>query len=175
MAIHLPALQASFLSRTTKCSEVFHSVADSRKQKRALVRCSAKRKISFMDQILDYIEGALPLGLPIQSLLFLSSFCTSPFYSPRLSSRRFPWVLILSASQEGRNWGNGTGRLIFFLRMDPPQTQRQITQVRIILILHMTCRNALCFFSFHSWKVIAFPLISQFRRSQGCSFSDRWG
>lgn len=29
-------------------------------QKRVLVRCSAKKKISFVDQILDYIEGTTP-------------------------------------------------------------------------------------------------------------------
>ncbi|KAK4785793.1 hypothetical protein SAY86_002482 [Trapa natans] len=57
MAIHLPTLQASLLFRINRGSEVFHLIANSRKQERASVFCSAKKKISFMDQILDYIEG----------------------------------------------------------------------------------------------------------------------
>ncbi|XP_031399940.1 uncharacterized protein LOC116210230 isoform X2 [Punica granatum] len=57
MAIPLPSLQASLLSRTTTDAKPTHFPVSFRKTKRALVGCSAKKKISFVDQILDYIEG----------------------------------------------------------------------------------------------------------------------
>ncbi|OWM79895.1 hypothetical protein CDL15_Pgr001538 [Punica granatum] len=56
MAIPLPSLQASLLSRTTTDAKPTHFPVSFRKTKRALVGCSAKKKISFVDQILDYIE-----------------------------------------------------------------------------------------------------------------------
>jgi hypothetical protein len=37
-------------------------------EKRALVRCSAKKKLGFMDQILDYIEGTVYMVIVVPKL-----------------------------------------------------------------------------------------------------------
>ena len=43
----------------TKLAKVSSFVFDIEEKRRGLIRCPAKKKISFVDQILDYIEGTL--------------------------------------------------------------------------------------------------------------------
>ena len=48
-----------FSHSQTQCKTPQHPCFKSNIEKRALILCSAKKKLSFTDQILDYIEGII--------------------------------------------------------------------------------------------------------------------
>ena len=51
-----------FSHSQTQCKAPQHPCFKSNIEKRALILCSAKKKLSFTDQILDYIEGIMYSG-----------------------------------------------------------------------------------------------------------------
>lgn len=88
--------------------------------KRSLVRCLAKKKISFVDQILDYIEGIFNF------LCFMFTFHVSMTFES-VWSVCFKAVLSL---------GNGMERLSFCQRMDHQveKTMKQRNKKKTLLM-----------------------------------------